>query len=77
MSRTGLIVRRVAIAAAVGALGVLWGGRVLPGPGAAPTSFVAAAYARIGRPATPVSVAGVARRTTRRTVVATAPYRRD
>jgi hypothetical protein len=36
-------------------------------------SFVgpAPAHAIVGRPATPVSVAGVARRTTRRTVVAT------
>lgn len=31
----------------------------------------APAHAIVGRPATPVSVAGVARRTTRRTVVAT------
>jgi hypothetical protein len=30
------------------------------------TSFVATAEARVGRPLTPVSVAGVARRTTRR-----------
>jgi hypothetical protein len=33
-------------------------------PGA--TSFVSAAEARVGRPLTPVSVAGVARRTARR-----------
>jgi hypothetical protein len=32
------------------------------------------AEARVGRPATPASVAGVARRTTRRTVVRTTPY---
>jgi hypothetical protein len=31
-------------------------------------SFVSTAEARVGRPLTPVSVAGVARRTTRRTV---------
>lgn len=35
-------------------------------PGA--ESFVTTAEARVGRPLTPVSVAGVARRTTRRTV---------
>ena len=36
-----------------------------------PGSFFAEAEARVGRPLTPVSVAGVARRTTRRTVYAT------
>lgn len=41
----------------------------LPLPGV--LSFVTTAEARVGRPLTPVSVAGVARRTTRRTVVAT------
>lgn len=73
MSRAVMTVRRVAIPAGVVVLGLLWGGRVVPGAG--PISFVATASARIGRPATPVSVAGVARRTTRREVVATAPYR--
>lgn len=34
-------------------------------------SLIASAQARVGRPATPVSYAGVARRTTRRTVAAT------
>jgi hypothetical protein len=34
-----------------------------------PGSFVTTAEARIGRPATPMSYAGVARRTTRRAVV--------
>jgi hypothetical protein len=34
------------------------------------------AQARVGRPATPASAAGVARRTTRRAVVVTAPARR-
>lgn len=33
--------------------------------------LIASAQARVGRPATPVSYAGVARRTTRRTVAAT------
>lgn len=37
-----------------------------------PFSFVGSAQARIGRPLTPVSVAGVARRTTRRVIRRTA-----
>jgi len=36
--------------------------------------FVRDAQAIVGRPLTPVSVAGVARRTTRRTIVATSVY---
>jgi hypothetical protein len=65
---------RVAIATAAMFVALLWGGSLLPG---APKSlsFVATAYAWVGRPATPVSYAGVARRTTRRAVVATTPYR--
>jgi hypothetical protein len=38
----------------------------------APFSLVSQAEARVGRPLTPVSYAGVARRTTRRAVVGTA-----
>ena len=37
-------------------------------------SLFTEAHAIVGRPATPVSVAGVARRTTRRTIVATTVY---
>lgn len=37
-------------------------------------SLMKEAHAIVGRPATPVSVAGVARRTTRRTIVATSSY---
>jgi len=37
-------------------------------------SLFTEAHAVVGRPATPVSVAGVARRTTRRTIVATSMY---
>jgi len=37
-------------------------------------SLFTEAHAVVGRPATPVSVAGVARRTTRRTIVATTMY---
>jgi hypothetical protein len=38
-------------------------------PGEGPSIAVESAQARVGRPLTPVSVAGVARRTTRRAVV--------
>jgi len=38
-------------------------------PGEIPSISVESAQARVGRPLTPVSVAGVARRTTRRAVV--------
>jgi hypothetical protein len=41
-------------------------------PGSGPSVAVDSAQARVGRPLTPVSVAGVARRTTRRAVVGTA-----
>jgi len=71
MSRIGITLPRVAIAVVVASFGLLWGGSILPGGG----PFVTAAYAWVGRPATPVSYAGVARRTTRRTVAVTAPYR--
>jgi hypothetical protein len=53
------------------ALAVLAGGAALfwssdmPGPSG---SFISQAEARVGRPATPLSYAGVARRTTRRAV---------
>lgn len=49
-----------------GLLGAAAGAR-MPDPG--PYSFVSNAEARIGRPLTPVSVAGVARRTARRCMV--------
>ena len=45
-----------------------WDGRVSPTIDAA---FIPAAEARVGRPLTPVSYAGVARRTTRRAVAVT------
>lgn len=60
---------RMAVALVAGAITLLGGLELgerlsLPGPG----GFVAAAEAVVGRPLTPVSVAGVARRTTRRCV---------
>jgi hypothetical protein len=51
------------------ALGALVGTDMVLPP--LPLAGSAPAHAVVGRPATPVSVAGVARRTTRRTVVAT------
>ena len=45
------------------AAGLAWNGEIHLSPD---TSFVTTAEARVGRPATPVSYAGVARRTTAR-----------
>lgn len=57
------------LAVVVGMFGLEAGERVsFPGV----SGFVSSAEARVGRPLTPVSVAGVARRTTRRTVYRTA-----
>lgn len=53
--------------AAVFAGGISWSGDTRP---ASVGDLFAQAEARMGRPLTPVSVAGVARRTTRRVVVA-------
>jgi len=50
-------------------LAVLSAGSWVPGG-----SFISKAEARVGRPMTPVSVAGVARRTTRRTIRRTTVY---
>ncbi|MDO9315331.1 MAG: hypothetical protein Q7T97_12375 [Burkholderiaceae bacterium] len=48
-------------------------GDIEPGAGIGGVSLVKEAHAIVGRPLTPVSVAGVARRTTRR-VIATTTY---
>jgi hypothetical protein len=58
---------RYLIAGGVGAAALFWNGTI---PTDAQTTFVSSADARVGRPATPVSYAGVARRTTRRAVAA-------
>ena len=60
-------IKRALLATAVLAVGVL----VSPGwsPGGGVSLSIDSAQARVGRPLTPVSVAGVARRTTRRAVV--------
>lgn len=52
--------------AAIVFVGVDVGSRVIPG---STLSFVSSAQAIVGRPLTPVSVAGVARRTVRRCAV--------
>jgi hypothetical protein len=60
-------IKRALLATAVLAVGTL----VSPGwsPGGSVSLSIDSAQARVGRPLTPVSVAGVARRTTRRAVV--------
>jgi hypothetical protein len=56
--------RLVVVALLAGGAALLWGGG-----GSLPSgSFISQAEARVGRPATPMSYAGVARRTTRRSV---------
>lgn len=75
MGKIGITLPRVTMTAAAMFMALLGGGSLLTGYGPKSLSFVSAAYALVGRPATPVSYAGVARRTTRRAVVATTPYR--
>ena len=60
-------IKQALLATAVLAVGAL----VSPGwsPSVGPSLSIDSAQARVGRPLTPVSVAGVARRTTRRAVV--------
>lgn len=61
------IYRKYLVAAAVMTAMVVTDG--WQGTGSAPSgTFISSAEARIGRPLTPVSVAGVARRTTRRVI---------
>ena len=64
MTRTMLHLFRLLIGTVLGAAALLWSGQ-LPDPHA---SLVSSAEARVGRPLTPMSYAGVARRTTRRAV---------
>jgi hypothetical protein len=56
---------RFLVAAAAGVFGLLWSGTFAPQK---PADLLTQAEARIGRPLTPLSYAGVARRTTRRAV---------
>ena len=59
------ILMRCLIATIVGLVALSWSGDVGSN---GPSAFVSSAEARIGRPLTPMSYAGVARRTTRRAV---------
>ena len=65
MTRTSTVLIRLSIATIVGSAALLWSGQLPLGP---QSSLVSSAEARIGRPLTPMSYAGVARRTTRRAV---------
>ena len=65
MTRKLILLVRLSIGIALGAAVMSWSGQLPVDPQA---SLVSAADARIGRPLTPMSYAGVARRTTRRAV---------
>ena len=67
MTRTSRAFFRLSLAAIVGGAAFLWSGQLTLNPS---SSLVSSAEARIGRPLTPLSYAGVARRTTRRAVAA-------
>lgn len=65
MNTSGLkLISRAALALLAGGAVLVWSGNA-PDPAG---SIVSRAEARVGRPATPMSYAGVARRTTRRAV---------
>ena len=65
MTRKLTVLVRLSIGTALGVAVLSWNGQLPVDPQA---SLVSAADARIGRPLTPLSYAGVARRTTRRAV---------
>ena len=65
MTRISTTLIRLSIASIVGGAALLWSGHLLVD---SQSSLVSSAEARIGRPLTPMSYAGVARRTTRRAV---------
>jgi hypothetical protein len=65
MTRISTVFFRFSIAVILSDAALLWSGQLTLGPTA---SLVSSAEARIGRPLTPLSYAGVARRTTRRAV---------
>ena len=67
MTRMSKTIFHLSMATILGGAALLWGGQ-LPLDGR--SSLVSSAEARIGRPLTPMSYAGVARRTTRRAVAA-------
>jgi hypothetical protein len=65
MTRISTAFFRFSIATILGGAAFLWSGQLTLNPA---SSLVSSAEARIGRPLTPMSYAGVARRTTRRAV---------
>jgi hypothetical protein len=65
MTRISKTLLRLSTAVILGGAALMWSGRLTLGPA---SSLVSSAEARIGRPLTPLSYAGVARRTTRRAV---------
>ena len=65
MTRSMTNLFRLSIGTVLGAAVLLWNGHLPIDPQA---SLVSSAEARVGRPLTPMSYAGVARRTTRRAV---------
>jgi hypothetical protein len=65
MTRISTAFFRFSIATILGGAAFLWSGQITLDP---TSSLVSSAEARIGRPLTPLSYAGVARRTTRRAV---------
>jgi hypothetical protein len=65
MTRISTTLFRFSIATILGSSAFLWSGNL---PLDSQSSLVSSAEARIGRPLTPMSYAGVARRTTRRAV---------
>ena len=67
MTRTSATLTRLSIATVIGGGALFWNGQP---PLDAQSSLVSSAEARIGRPLTPMSYSGVARRTTRRAVAA-------
>jgi ammonia channel protein AmtB len=65
MNFTSALMVRLTVASLVGAAALFWSGEL---PLDSRSSLVSSAEARVGRPLTPMSYAGVARRTTRRAV---------
>jgi hypothetical protein len=65
MNRIAKYLSRLSIAIILGVFALFWNGNL---PVESQTSFVSSAEAIIGRPLTPMSYAGVARRTTARAV---------
>jgi hypothetical protein len=65
MTRISTAMIRLSIATVVGSAALFWNGEA---PLDSRSSLVSSAQARVGRPLTPMSYAGVARRTTRRAV---------